>query len=221
MLRSGIKSYFESTPESVHQKRKEKYGASREETVCGLGKVVEDAADDESHDAVAEQLREGQGWITLQSPKPTSKTEFNLSSIRESIWTRDALMLRLLNSSRFFKFLEMLPADNILFVVRINFSAQAGVLWARLPGTSKVVRRSRDPVLEFWSYYTFKWAGHRGEEVGCRLPPRTFETKINEIFFRSSTWTEIDLPTFVENQHLIKCLMVLVRDQGGDWILTS
>lgn len=156
----GLESYFESTPKSVHQKRKEEYSASREKTVCGLGKVVKDTADDEGHDGVAEQLREGQGRITFQSPKPTSETEFNLSSIRESIRTRDALMPRLLNFPRFFEFLEMFPADYVLVVVRINLTAQAGALRARLPGISKVVGRPRDPVLEAWSYYTFKWAGH-------------------------------------------------------------
>ena len=103
----------------------------------------------------------------------------------------------------------MLPAYNIFFVVRVNFCPKAGVLRTCLPETGKVIRRARSLVLEAWPYYTFQRASHRSEEVGGRLSIRTFESKVNEVFFGITTPTEVYLSAFVENQDLVKDLILL------------
>ena len=72
------KAYLESTGKGVEQDGKEKKSTTGVETTRVVLQLEEDTADDQGHDEVTDQLRQGQAGISLQALEASDHAQTDL-----------------------------------------------------------------------------------------------------------------------------------------------
>lgn len=83
-------THLESTRESIQQNRKEQEGSPAVETGSVIAQVIEDTADDESHNRITDQLSERQRRIPPQTLKTTNDTQVDLLHHRQRVRRLDS-----------------------------------------------------------------------------------------------------------------------------------
>ncbi len=119
-------------------------------------------------------------------------------------------MLRLLYSAGFLELGQILAANLIGLVVIINFPPEGCAFSTVLPDEGKVVGGSRDLVFKPGSDDPFQGTGHGCEEIGRGLSVGADKPKVLKVGLGIGASAEVDLATFVQDQHLVKDLIWLV-----------
>ena len=78
-------TYLERSTESVDENSKEQQSTAIIEGSSIRLQVEKDRRDDESHDGVTEQLRQGQAGVGTKTPETTTETEHDLLAVRKSV----------------------------------------------------------------------------------------------------------------------------------------
>jgi hypothetical protein len=78
--------YLKSATKSIHQDGEEEKSASLIETSRVRLQVVEDTANDQSHNSITEELSERKRWITAKALEATPQTELDLLYVGQCVW---------------------------------------------------------------------------------------------------------------------------------------
>lgn len=123
----------------------------------------------------------------------------------------------MLTSTTLLEFLKIFTADRVQSIEFVNVLQELGSIVTLSPYRSEFVWGKWRPPHKSFSNNALRRAGDRCEEVGGSLSKRTFESHVNEVFFRCMDFPKINLSTLIKDRYLIKDLQKRVIRLRSKW----
>lgn len=120
-------------------------------------------------------------------------------------------MLRLSQPLGLIKVLLSSATERVRLTVLSNLLLQCRVVRTLLPILLELIRRARNFVLQRFASFAFLCIRDRSQEVTCCLAWRTVPAHINEVFLGLAAGAKEDLPTLIQNDHLIEDVVDSLR----------
>ncbi|KAI6775883.1 hypothetical protein HG530_002641 [Fusarium avenaceum] len=115
-------------------------------------------------------------------------------------------LLGLLGSTESFGIRAVNGMSDLVF---LNLNLQSLILGAVLPGSSKLVRGTRNLALETFLHDSLVRGGHRSEEIRSSLASRAFKTQVDKVLLSSIGAAKEDLSTLIDDSGLIEKVLGL------------
>ena len=203
----GVQSgNFRDGLQGVHEDGHEEHRALRVEPGSGLGASVEDGSDDERHNQLGEDGRQGGRAVVPDELVGALRAEPDLHGDGDAEGRLGADVLGL---TQVLVLAEGCDAFTLVLAAVGLFVAgdvllQSLELGGAAPVFFKVLGCSGHSVFHAWLSDSFGRVGHRGEEVSGGLTGGTMPTHLLKVGFGGRSWAEEDLATFVEHDRLVE-----------------